>query len=145
MKFNWGTGAFLLFGGFVVFMLGLVFFASKQSHELVTDNYYEKELEFKNVLVKQELTEMLTEQLKIEIKGKELNLTFPKEVGNNIDGTIFFFKPSNINDDKEISFTTDNGTKTIDVANFSTGMYKVKVNWNASKKEYYNEKEIVIP
>tara|TARA_R110001592_G_scaffold123630_2_gene331752 strand:- start:385 stop:822 length:438 start_codon:yes stop_codon:yes gene_type:complete len=145
MKFNWGTGAFLLFGGFVVFMLGLVFFASQQKNDLVTENYYEKELEFKDVLVKQELTEKLTEQLQIEVKGKELILSFPKEVGNNISGKLFLFKPSNINDDKEISFTTDNSIKTIDLSDFSTGMYKLKVNWNASENEYYNEEGIVIP
>ncbi|TXB67011.1 hypothetical protein FRY74_02170 [Vicingus serpentipes] len=145
MKFNWGTGAFILFGGFVVFMLGLVFYASKQSHELVTENYYEKELEFKDVLIKQELTEKLTEQLQIEVKDKELILNFPKEVGNNVSGKLFLFKPSNINDDKEISFTTDNNLKTIDLSEFSTGMYKLKVNWNAGENEYYNEEEIVIP
>ncbi|MCB9364943.1 MAG: FixH family protein [Flavobacteriales bacterium] len=144
MKFNWGTGAFLLFGGFVIFMLGLVFYASQQKNDLVTEDYYEKELEFKDVLVKQELTEKLTEQLQIEVKAKALTLSFPKEVGHNISGKLFLFKPSNINDDKEISFTTDNSFKKVDLSGFSTGMYKLKVNWNAGEKEYYNEVEIVI-
>lgn len=145
MKFNWGTGAFLLFGGFVVFMLGLVFYASKQSHELVTENYYEKELEFKDVLIKQERTEKLSEQLQIEVKDKTLTLSFPKEVGKSISGKLFLFKPSNIKDDKEIIFSTDNNIKTFDLSEFSTGMYKLKVDWNARENEYYNEEEIVIP
>jgi hypothetical protein len=144
MKFNWGTGAFLLFGGFVVFMLGLVFYASQQKNELVTEDYYEKELEFKDVLIKQERTEKLAQQLIIEVKDKELILNFPKEVGNSISGTVFLFKPSNINDDKELSFTTDNSLQTIDLSTFSTGMYKLRVNWNVGENEYYNEKEIVI-
>jgi hypothetical protein len=78
------------------------------------------------------------------VKGKELTLRFPQEVGNNVSGKLFLFKPSNINDDKEISFATDNSIKTIDLSGFSTGMYKLKVNWNAGENEYYNEKEIVI-
>ena len=88
--------------------------------------------------------EKLNEQLNIEVKDKTLTLYFPKEVGSHISGKIFLFKPSNINDDKEISFSSDNSIKTFDLSDFSTGMYKLKVNWNARENEYYNEEEIVI-
>ena len=80
MKFNWGTGAFMLFGAFAIFMSGLAIFASLQRNELVTEDYYEKELEFKEVQKKQERTSKLSEQLDWEIGNDQFVINFPKEV-----------------------------------------------------------------
>ncbi len=145
MKFNWGTGAFMLFGSFAIFMSGLAIFASMQSNELVTDDYYEKELEFKEVLKKQERTAMLSDQIKFKIDKEQFVIDFPKEVEGEIWGKVVFFKPSSKKDDKSIEFKTSNHIYKIDASGYSSGMYKVKVDWNASDIEYYNETEIVIP
>jgi len=145
MKINWGTGAFIFFGAFVIFMLGLVYLASQQSHELVTDDYYEKELEFKETLKKQAQTQQLTEQLSCNIKENQLTIKFPKEVSETISGKLFFFKPSNEKDDKTIPFETSSNEYTVDVATFSSGMYKLKIDWQTNEVAYFNEKVIVIP
>jgi len=145
MKLNWGIFAFGLFGSFALFMIGLAVFASMQTNELVTEDYYEKELEFKEVLKKHERTETLSEQITTVIKDKQYIISFPQEVGNNITGNIVFFKPSSQKDDKDINFKSDNNSYTIDVKDFATGMYKVKINWTANNIEYYNEEEVVIP
>ena len=63
MKLNWGIFAFGLFGSFALFMIGLAIYASQQTNELVTEDYYEKELEFKEVLKKQERTKLLNSEL----------------------------------------------------------------------------------
>jgi hypothetical protein len=145
MKFNWGTGAFTLFGGFVIFMLGLVYFASQQSNELVTEDYYEKELEFKEIIKKQARTEKLSEQIQLKIENNVFSIIFPEEVGINISGKVIFFKPSSKNDDKEIPFQINSNNYNINTSDFSSGMYKVKIDWKANGIEYYNEKEIIFP
>ena len=145
MKFNWGTGAFMLFGGFAIFMTCLAIFASMQSNELVTDDYYEKELEFEEVQKKQERTSQLSEQLLWKIEEGEFIVDFPNEITTEISGTITFFKPSSQKDDKSIEFKTTLGNYKIDLAAYSSGMYKVKIDWESSGVEYYNEGEIVIP
>jgi len=145
MKFNWGTGAFMLFGSFALFMTGLAIFASMQRNELVTENYYEKELEFKEVLKKQDRTNLLSEQLNWEIENNQFVINFPKEVGSNISGNVVFFKPSSEKDDQSIDFKITSNNYKIDISEYSSGMYKVKINWQANSVEYYNEGEIVIP
>ena len=47
-KFNWGWKIAILYGGFVCFMLVMVFIASNQKVELVTTNYYEEELKYQS-------------------------------------------------------------------------------------------------
>lgn len=90
MKFNWGVFAFSLFGVFVVFMLGMVYFATKQNNELVTENYYEKELEFKDILVKKEHSALLLEQVTYQADLKSFNIVFPTEITTPIRVTLFF-------------------------------------------------------
>ena len=145
IKINWGTGAFIFFGFFVVFMLGMVYLTTQQRNELVTEDYYEKELDFKEILKKKEKTNLLLERLKWDIKNDEFIVSFPKDVDSKISGKIIFFKPSNKKDDKEIPFNINSHTHRINIKHFSKGMYKIKIDWEAKNIEYYNEFEIVIP
>jgi len=145
MKINWGIFAFGLFGSFALFMIGLAVFASMQTNELVTEDYYEKELEFKEVLKKQERTKKLSKQLTTEIKNNQYIVNFPKEVGNNVSGNIVFFKPSSQKEDKDIDFKSNNNLHIVDISNYASGMYKIRINWTANNIEYYNEEEVVIP
>jgi hypothetical protein len=145
MKFNWGTGAFMLFESFALFMTGLAIFASMQRNELVTEDYYEKELEFKEVQKRQERTALFSTQTELKIEGEHFVINFPKEVKDVISGNIVFFKPSSQKDDKSIDFKTASSNYELAIGEYSTGMYKVKINWEANGVEYYNEDEIVIP
>jgi len=56
MKLNWGTGIAIFIGLFIITMVGMVFKAGQQSHELVTTDYYAKELDFQHLLEKEKLT-----------------------------------------------------------------------------------------
>lgn len=145
MKFNWGVFAFSLFGVFVVFMLTLVYFATKQNNELVTDNYYEKELEFKEVLVKKQNTTKLTEQVIFNITNENIEVLFPKEISKQITGKMYFYKPSNEQLDKEFVIKLINYTQQIPLQPFQKGMYHVKIDWKANNTDYFNEISIVIP
>lgn len=145
MKIHWGIFAFGLFGCFAIFMIGLAVYASMQTNELVTEDYYEKELEFKEVLKKQDRTLLLTEQLSWKIENKEFIISFPKEVVSEISGEIIFFKPSSQKDDITLPFITSSNSFKIDISNYSSGMYKIKIDWKANNVEYYNDGQILIP
>lgn len=145
MKINWGVFAFSLFGVFVVFMLGMVYFATKQNNELVTENYYEKELEFKEILKKKNQSNQLKEGITYLTNSTYLSLVFPKEIENEISGTVVFYKPSSKSADKTFDIKVVGNTQQFSLTNFAKGMYRVKIDWKADRKEYYNEIDIVIP
>ena len=126
-------------------MIGLAIFASQQTNELVNEDYYEKELEFKEVLKKQDRTNELSEQLYWKIENKEFIISFPKEITNEITGTVVFFKPSSEKEDKEIAFKSSTNNFIIDISTYASGMYKVKIDWKADNIEYYSNDEVVIP
>jgi hypothetical protein len=145
LKFTWGTGAFMLFGSFAVFMTCLAVFASMQRNELVTEDYYEKELEFEVIQKKQQRTSLLSTQTELKIENGQFIINFPEEIEGEISGNLVFFKPSNQSDDKSIDFKAAFGKYKLAVGDFSTGMDEVQVNWSANGVEFYNEGEIVIP
>lgn len=146
MKFNWGFGITLFIILFVGFMLILVFNATKQNHELVTENYYEKELEFKDILVKKKRAlNTFKEQVKIDVKSEELIIIYPIEVTTTITGNILFFKPSSKKEDKLFEINTKDNKQTIPLSSLTKGMYKVKIDWTTNNNEFYNELTVVIP
>ena len=145
MKINWGIFAFSLFGVFVVFMLGMVYFATKQNNELVTENYYEKELEFKDILVKKGHSALLSEQVTYQLDLKSLHIVFPTEITTPISGNIVFYKPSDLKADKSFPLEVKNNFQTFQFSVFEKGMYHVKIDWKANDIEYYHELTLVTP
>ena len=52
MKFNWGHGILVALVSFIIFIVGLVvyFTQTMQNSELITDNYYQEELMYQQVI-----------------------------------------------------------------------------------------------
>jgi len=94
---------------------------------------------------KQERTALLATKTVFNIEGERFIIDFPEEVKGEISGKLIFFKPSSQKDDKSIDFKTSSGNFELAIAEYSSGMYKVNVSWEANGVEYYNEDEIVIP
>lgn len=146
MKFNWGVGITIFIILFVGFMIILVLKAGNQNHELVTENYYEKELEFKDILVKKEnALQSFNEQLTCKVEEENVVIIFPSEIKGEIKGSIYFFKPSKESDDATFEIVASDNQQKIGLDKLSSGMYKVKVDWNSDGEAFYNESTIVIP
>ena len=56
---GWGKGVWLIFGGFVVFILGCVAFASMQRFDLVTTDYYARQIAYQDQIEKNARTAQL--------------------------------------------------------------------------------------
>ncbi len=145
MKFNWGTGIVIFFVLFVAFMVGMVYKTTQHKNELVTEQYYEKELEFTDVIRKSKQAMELSSPVKFELTNNSVLLKFPDEIKDSIAGIITFFKPSNKQHDKRFSFSTLNRLQEISFDLLSSGLYKIQVDWQANNVEYYIEDEILIP
>src|SRR5690625_4056222 len=105
MKINWGTGLAIWLVIFIVFILQFVIRISvqdKYDNELVTENYYEKELVF------QEQIDGITNANKNHIKlksqrtDKGFELIFPENLdASKIEGSLVLYRPSNNKLDRE--------------------------------------------
>ena len=142
---NWGHKIGLVYVGFVVFMLTLVVLCIKQKDIfLVTDNYYNDELNYESRIQKAKNANALGEGLQIEVKDAvdsvKIDLT-SESVGST--GNIVFYRPSNQKMDYKVPINLDaNGQQRISTSKLAGGLWTIKLEWQKAGKEYYKEEKI---
>ncbi len=147
MNLSWGTKIAGLYIGFVLLMITMVIMSAYQKTELVSDDYYERELKYQDKIDGMNNANLLSAQISHTINDNALIVQFPNDFKNkNVTGEIVFFRPS----DKTKDFISQirlNETfcQTIDLKDLSKGMYKMQTEWKADGKTYFNEETIVIP
>ncbi|UNY99181.1 FixH family protein [Zhouia spongiae] len=146
MKFNWGTGiviAFALFIAFIMYMVITMSTDKKYDHDLVTDEYYKKELSFQDKLDKEQQTLNAGYDISIKKNEKGLLISFPGQINDSeITGKVFLYRPSNKQLDFEIPFSTSNHLLLIPDNRLLDGRWNIEVDWKYNDSSYLNKKEI---
>ena len=144
MKLNWGFGIFVLYTGFVLFILFLVFRSSQEKVDLVTEDYYQKELEYQEVIIEKTNAENLENGLTYKLDKNEIEFSFPEE-HLNVLGKIQIYRPSNDRFDQFFEIKLDNQNKMlVNLGNTPMGLYKMMIKWNNDAIGYYVEKDIYL-
>ncbi len=146
MKLNWGTGIFLTFVIFVAVTLAMVYVFMNQDVNLVTDDYYQKELEYQNHIETIKRTNKLPEKLEIKTNRNAIVIKFPTLFHQkSITGNIFFYRPSDRKRDMTFPIVlNDNNEQIISTSPLIKGLWKVQVEWKNNDSAYFNEKEIMV-
>ena len=146
MKISWGTGVVAGIIIFVLFSLSMTIIFMTQDVHLVTDDYYEKTLSYQDEIDKQNRTNALDEDVKINFNGKMIKLVFPTEyLKKDISGEIYFYRPSNPGLDFKIPLKlNENGNQFIPVERIEKGFWRLKINWLMGENAFYNERVITI-
>lgn len=99
MKWNWGKGLVVGMLAFMSFILYLVITMStdkKYSHDLVTEEYYAKEMAYQKEIDAEENVLSLSNKITGERTPEGWLLTFPKELQKpSHSGEVFLYRPSN--------------------------------------------------
>jgi hypothetical protein len=147
MKINWGTGIVIAFIAFISFIMYFVInmnINKKYDHDLVTEDYYKKELEFQNDINKETNAKSLTQNIEWEKSDKGITLTFPKVFNTeNITGKVFLYRPSNKQFDFETTISLSNHNLLIPDKRLLDGRWNIKVDWQYNGKSYLYKKEII--
>jgi hypothetical protein len=146
IKFNWGTGiiiASLLFMAFTV-ITGITLM--NQKVDLVTDNYYEKELKYQKHIDKEQRTKQINSNIDITQTGGKVSISFRDSVSpGDIKGEVKFYRPSDSAKDFAVPLSLNQSRiHFIDISGKDKGYWKVQVNWSENNNDYYFEKPILI-
>ncbi|WP_194778488.1 FixH family protein [Pararhodonellum marinum] len=140
---NWGNSIVIVFVVFAVIMISMVTICMKQDDlHLVTQHYYEEEIKYQEHIdrVINASTLNLT-ALAYDRDKKTMTLDLP--IG--AVGSLHFFRPSDARLDQILAVNMDQekGIQ-VDVKGLKPGYWRVKLNWTASGKEYFQELKINI-
>lgn len=144
---NWGWKIFFVFLAFVGFVLFMVFKALRQDFQLVSDNYYEKEIKYQGEIDRIRNAQALSERLVIEYQPvkQSVVLTYPSDQKEAIEGNVYFFRPSDSGEDQEFIINPDErGVQVISVKSLKKGLWQVKINWTYGAIEYQEEKNLTL-
>ena len=131
----------MLYAGFVLFIATMVSMSISQKVDLVSEDYYEQELQFQDKINLFDRTQALSNQLSWQVQNDKLTLDFPAQFrGKQTSGKVFFFRPSDAVLDKSMKIQADTlNTKAISIKSLKKGLYKMQVNWEVENIQYYNE------
>jgi len=116
----------------------------KYDHDLVTEDYYKKELEFQNDIDKETNAKNLVENLSWKKTTEGLVITFPETlIKENITGKVFLYRPSNKQFDFETELSLSNHNLLIPDKRLLDGRWNIKVDWQYNGKSYLYKKEII--
>jgi len=146
LRFNWGTGIVLAMIIMVSGMIYLVSIAIRQDYDLVDKDYYQKSITYQQHIEKVRKNDALAEKIKFSLSPESFKLTFPNLAANQeYSGEIHFYSPVAEKRDLTLKIKLDeNYSQTIDLTGLEKGRYQVKIDWNISGTEYYQEHEITV-
>lgn len=148
MKINWGTSIVLAFVGFIVFVLFFVvktFTQPAYDYDLVSETYYQEELEFQNTINHSKKAKALTEQVVINRKGNLIEVIVPTKTDEVLIGKISFYRPSNDGLDFSKNMNTTENTFVFDEKNLVTGRWDIRISWSYLSdpdEKYYQQESI---
>jgi hypothetical protein len=146
MKINWGTGIVIAFVLFITFILYFVFKVQSDAqydHEMVTEEYYKKELNFQHQIDKQTNANNLTEKISIVSNANGVVIVFPKEFDvTKIKGKVSLYRPSNQKLDFEVPISLSSSNLLIPKSDLVDGRWDIAVEWEYEGKEFLNKKGI---
>ncbi|MBE9460830.1 FixH family protein [Dyadobacter subterraneus] len=145
MKINWGAGIAILYAGFVAMILLLVGMSASQKIDLVTDQYYEEELQFQNKINKVNLAKKLKNPLIWQVEERGIIIHYPEEFAKDtLTGNVKLYCPSDNTKDRNFPVKAKNNDQLIAGSDLKPGRYYLQIDWKNGKKSYWNEGVVVI-
>lgn len=139
-KFTWGHGVAVALGAFMIFILSLIFLFTRnwKNSELITENYYEEELMYQNVIDAKENADNLQTKPVYSQDVSGIKITFPAEFNNaNTEFRIDLHRAEDKNLDVVRDIDLDASNSIFIPANILVkGNYVLRTHWKKENKNY---------
>lgn len=143
LKINWGTRIALLYGGFVALIVVLVTGSMRQDFDLVSKDYYQKELEYQQIIDAGKNQASLSAPVSVHANERYVFIEFPVEFKESaLTGTVLFYSEVNAAWDKSFPVEASINKVQIPRSALERTNYIVKINWKADNKDYFQQSAI---
>lgn len=145
-KMNWGSWIVVSFILFAFGTFAMIYISMNQRVDLVTDDYYEKELRYQDHIEVVRNTNALDGRVSLSFAPSSVTISYPNiDAPSKYSGAVMFFRPS----DKTLDFSRPVDVdsmyrQTIATERLVRGMWRVKISWNVGEQQYYTEQPIVL-
>jgi len=132
---------------FIIFILSMLFLFpnGQKNSEMVTDNYYEEELKYQDVIDAKGRADQLQEKPVYSQDKSGIKITFPKDYDNS-NATVKFVL--NRTDDQNLDIHKSvqldmNKSFLIPAQVLTPGNYTLRLSWTKDKKDYRLDYDVI--
>ncbi|CAL2084797.1 FixH family protein [Tenacibaculum dicentrarchi] len=147
MKLNWGAGiviAIIAFMSFILYFVISMSTGNNYNHDLVSEEYYQKELVFQGDIDATKNAKELSENIKVQRVSEGLKIYFPTAFNpTDIKGKVFLYRPSNKQLDFEMPISISNTYLLVPEKRLLGGRWNIIVSWNYKNTPYLFEQELI--
>lgn len=141
---NWGTKIAVFYTFFALSMICAVIYASQQSFDLVSPDYYAEEIVYETRIQEIQHVQELKTPLSIKAESPEsLQIVFPSELNIN-SGNIRFYRPSDASLDRNFAVDPTQSVHHISLAGWEKGNWDLQIRWTDGERNYYDERKIQV-
>lgn len=146
MKLNWGNGivlAFVLFIGFILYFVVRMSLQDRARHDLVTEDYYKKELGYQADLDAVNLARELKAVLRVERTAQGLWVHFPEGYEPRaIGGSVSLYRPSNRLLDRDFPLVLEAPALLIPDGELVAGRWDLTVRWQYGDRKFMHKQQL---
>lgn len=141
---------YAIIGWFVLFgtaMAAWVVVAVRNDMDLVSADYYDREIRHQQQIDRQARTLPVQSQVKVayDAAHQAISITLPAAHVAQARGKITFYRPANAKLDRELKLMLNPaGEQTLDTKPLQPGLWKVRVQWTFNGEEFYFDQTVVI-
>lgn len=128
------------FGGMLIMMSILVYLSIKQDITMVSNNYYEQELQYQHQIDARANTLSYRNDFSLTTSEDSIVLQLPEQLSQVMSqGKVHFYCPSNPKLDRVQALAPGNGIYHFDRSAVPADNYVVKISFTSGDKDYYHE------
>jgi hypothetical protein len=144
----WPAGIIASFAIFIAFMMTIWFFYNSQRIDLVTQNYYERQIQYQGQIDRITRTRNLPEPVRLTYSSeqRQIEIQFPFQFQpEQVEGTVTFYRPSNSSMDYVLPIVLSTERKQIIFTrNLAAGLWRIKMSWQSEGLDYYHEEMMLL-
>lgn len=146
IRFHWGTGILLFFLIFLGAMGTLVYKSVQQEIPLVTQDYYEQELNYQDRIDQEARGDAWKDSISWDKSGEALVIAFPDSFqAREPEGTVQLYRPSDAALDFKVPLRFDAADELrIPLERFRRGTYEMSIEWRMGGQAFRVEERIYI-
>ena len=138
------TGFFVIA---ILFIVTFIAFAMRQREDLVSADYYEREVRYQSQLDSMNRSQILAAQTVVTFEPVQqvIIITLAPGQTSGATGNIQLYRPSDARLDRDVPLALDaEGIQRLDARELRDGLWKVRIRWSVDGKDYFVDQPVIV-
>ncbi len=143
----WPVSIAIFFAIAIAFFVSFVAWAMHQRDDLVSPDYYEREVRYQSQLDSMNRTHALDPKsvVTFEAVRQTIVINLPEARSPDTTGSIQLYRPSDAQLDREFPLALNaDGVQRLGTSQLREGLWKVRIKWNSHGQDFFLDQPIIV-